>query len=52
MLTNRQQAQVYYGIDHKGNFYHVNYHLRVASRFAARFDNEHPAPALLASQLT
>ena len=52
MLTNRQQAQVYYGIDHKGNFYHVNYHLRVASRFAARFDNEHPAPALLSSQLT
>ena len=52
MLSNKQQARVYYDIAFKGNSYHVNFHLRVSSRFSARFDNEHPAPAILASQLT
>ena len=52
MLTNKKQAQTYYEIDHKGNSYHVNFYLRVSSRFTARFDNEHPAPTILANQLT
>ena len=52
MLSNKQQARVYYDIAFKGNSYHVNFHLRVASRFVARFDVQHPAPSLLASQLT
>ncbi len=52
MLSNKQQARVYYDIAFKSNSYHLNFHLRVSSRFAARFDSEHPAPTLLASQLT
>ena len=52
MLSNKLQARVYYDIAFKGNSYHVNFYLRVSSRFAARFDNEHPAPTLLANQLT
>ena len=52
MLSNKLQARVYYDIAFKGNSYHVNYYMRVSSRFAARFDNEHPAPTLLANQLT
>lgn len=52
MLSNKQQARVYYDIAFKGNSYHVNFHLRISSRFAARFDNEHPAPTILANQLT
>ena len=52
MLTNKLQARIYYDIAFKGNSYHVNFYLRVSSRFAARFDNEHPAPTILANQLT
>lgn len=52
MLSNKLQARIYYDIAFKGNSYHVNYYMRVSSRFAARFDNEHPAPTLLANQLT
>ena len=52
MLANKLQARTYYDIAFKGNSYHVNFHLRVVSRFAARFDAQHPAPTLLASQLT
>ena len=52
MLSNKLQARVYYDIAFKGNSYHVNYYMRVSSRFGARFDNEHPAPTLLANQLT
>jgi len=52
MLTNKLQARTYYDIAFKPNSYHVNFYLRVASRFSARFDNEHPAPSILATQLT
>ena len=52
MLSNKNQAQVYVAIERKGNSYHVNYYLRVSSRFAAFFTAQNPAPARVAAQLT
>lgn len=51
MLTNKKQAQTYVAIERKGNIYHVNFYLRVASRFANFFTSENPAPARVATQL-
>ena len=51
MLSNKNQAQVYGAIERKGNSYHVNFYLRVSSRFANFFTAQNPAPARVAAQL-
>ena len=51
MLTNRVEPRTYYDIAVKANSYHVNYYLRVLSRYDAFFTAANAAPALLAPQL-
>ena len=52
MITNKTIARTYYEIDHKGNSYHVNFYLRVLSRYDHDFDVDNPAPAKMGTQLT
>ena len=52
MLSNKLQARTYYDIAFKANSYHVNFYLRVLSRFDGNFDVDNPAPTLIGSQLT
>ena len=51
MITNKTIARTYYEIDHKGNSYHVNFYLRVLSRYDEEYDEEVPAPAKIGAQL-
>ena len=51
MLANKLQARTYYDIAFKANSYHVNFYLRVLSRFDSNFDVDNPAPQFIASQL-
>lgn len=51
MLANKLQARTYYDIAFKANSYHVNFYLRVLSRFDSNFDVDNPAPQFITSQL-
>lgn len=52
MLGKRNEPRVYYEIAIKANSYHVNFYLRVLSRYDGFFTSGNAAPAILGNQLT
>ena len=52
MLGKRNEPRVYYEIAIKANSYHVNFYLRVLSRYDGFFTAGNAAPAILGNQLT
>lgn len=52
MLVKRNEPRVYYEIAIKANSYHVNFYLRVLSRYDGFFTSGNAAPAILGNQLT